>query len=72
MMSGSYKSSQGFSDTFMFPHAMMAGGRAVKRCTHLPTVKGDVAYSLIGKFKPDVPPHYGEGPDALGHLWRKS
>ncbi|KIK22494.1 hypothetical protein PISMIDRAFT_71735, partial [Pisolithus microcarpus 441] len=32
------------------------------------TVKEDVAYSLIGIFKSDIRPHYGEGSDALGHL----
>ncbi|KAI6108864.1 hypothetical protein EV401DRAFT_1999285, partial [Pisolithus croceorrhizus] len=32
------------------------------------TVEEDVAYSLIGIFKSDIRPHYGEGTDALGHL----
>ncbi|KAI6039931.1 hypothetical protein EDC04DRAFT_3089926 [Pisolithus marmoratus] len=32
------------------------------------TVNEDVAYSLIGIFKSDIRPHYGEGADALGHL----
>ncbi|KIK22500.1 hypothetical protein PISMIDRAFT_73828, partial [Pisolithus microcarpus 441] len=32
------------------------------------TVKEDVAYSLIGIFKSDIRPHYGEGADALGRL----
>ncbi|KAI6144914.1 hypothetical protein BKA82DRAFT_4168036 [Pisolithus tinctorius] len=32
------------------------------------TVEEDVAYSLIGIFKSDIRPLYGEGPDALGHL----
>ncbi|KAI6010023.1 hypothetical protein EDC04DRAFT_818826 [Pisolithus marmoratus] len=32
------------------------------------TVGEDVAYSLIGIFKSDIRPHYGEGDDALGHL----
>ncbi|KIK21208.1 hypothetical protein PISMIDRAFT_104471, partial [Pisolithus microcarpus 441] len=32
------------------------------------TVEEDVAYSLIGIFKSDVMPHYGEGANALGHL----
>ncbi|KAI6045477.1 hypothetical protein EDC04DRAFT_60772 [Pisolithus marmoratus] len=32
------------------------------------TVEEDVAYSLIGIFKSDIRPHYGEGVDALGHL----
>ncbi|KIK21222.1 hypothetical protein PISMIDRAFT_104452, partial [Pisolithus microcarpus 441] len=32
------------------------------------TVMEDVAYSLIGIFKSDIRPHYGEGSDALGHL----
>ncbi|KIK18426.1 hypothetical protein PISMIDRAFT_109514, partial [Pisolithus microcarpus 441] len=32
------------------------------------TVEEDVAYSLIGIFKSDIRPHYGEGADALGHL----
>ncbi|KAI6030208.1 hypothetical protein EDC04DRAFT_3091788 [Pisolithus marmoratus] len=32
------------------------------------TVKEDVAYSLIGIFKSDIRPHYGEGADAFGHL----
>ncbi|KAI6044461.1 hypothetical protein EDC04DRAFT_2889916 [Pisolithus marmoratus] len=31
-------------------------------------VEEDVAYSLIGIFKSDIRPHYGEGADALGHL----
>ncbi|KAI6015000.1 hypothetical protein F5J12DRAFT_911546 [Pisolithus orientalis] len=32
------------------------------------TVEEDVAYSLIGIFKSDIRPHYGERADALGHL----
>ena len=32
------------------------------------TVEEDVAYSLIGIFKSDIRPHYGEGDVALGHL----
>ncbi|KAI5986440.1 hypothetical protein F5J12DRAFT_898764 [Pisolithus orientalis] len=32
------------------------------------TIDEDAAYSLIGIFKSDLRPHYGEGPDALGHL----
>ncbi|KAI6144246.1 hypothetical protein BKA82DRAFT_4515649 [Pisolithus tinctorius] len=32
------------------------------------TVEEDVAYSLIGIFKSDIKPYYGEGIDALGHL----
>ncbi|KIK18950.1 hypothetical protein PISMIDRAFT_108651, partial [Pisolithus microcarpus 441] len=32
------------------------------------TVEEDVAYSLIGIFKSDIRPHYGEGADAVGHL----
>ncbi|KAI6004535.1 hypothetical protein F5J12DRAFT_927943 [Pisolithus orientalis] len=32
------------------------------------TKEEDVAYSLIGIFKSDIRPHYGEGTDALGHL----
>ncbi|KAF8554957.1 WD40 repeat-like protein [Imleria badia] len=32
------------------------------------TVEEDVAYSLIGIFKSDIRPHYGEGDSALGHL----
>ncbi|KAI6110945.1 hypothetical protein EV401DRAFT_1990975, partial [Pisolithus croceorrhizus] len=32
------------------------------------TVKEDVAYSLIGIFKSDIRPNYGEGADTLGHL----
>ncbi|KAI5983680.1 hypothetical protein EDC04DRAFT_2616091 [Pisolithus marmoratus] len=32
------------------------------------TVEEDVAYALIGIFKSDIRPHYGEGADALGHL----
>ncbi|KAI6095815.1 hypothetical protein F5141DRAFT_1265501 [Pisolithus sp. B1] len=28
----------------------------------------DIAYSLIGIFKSDIRPHYGEGANALGHL----
>ncbi|KAI6122112.1 hypothetical protein EV401DRAFT_2070207 [Pisolithus croceorrhizus] len=36
--------------------------------TRSATVKEDVAYSLIGIFRSDIRPHYGEGADALGHL----
>ncbi|KIN95949.1 hypothetical protein M404DRAFT_164609, partial [Pisolithus tinctorius Marx 270] len=32
------------------------------------TREEDVAYSLIGIFKSDIRPHYGERSDALGHL----
>ncbi|KAI6012021.1 hypothetical protein EDC04DRAFT_2905063 [Pisolithus marmoratus] len=32
------------------------------------SVEEDVAYSLIGIFKSDIKPHYGDGADALGHL----
>lgn len=32
------------------------------------TVEEDIAYSLIGIFKSDVRPHYGEGYAAVGHL----
>ncbi|KAI6097473.1 hypothetical protein F5141DRAFT_460253 [Pisolithus sp. B1] len=32
------------------------------------TMEEDVAYSLIGIFKSDIRPHYGEGANALGHL----
>ncbi|KIK21217.1 hypothetical protein PISMIDRAFT_104451, partial [Pisolithus microcarpus 441] len=32
------------------------------------TIEEDVAYSLIGIFRSDIRPHYGEGADALGHL----
>ena len=32
------------------------------------TVEEDVAYSLIGIFKSDIVPRYGECDDALGHL----
>ena len=32
------------------------------------TVEEDVAYSLIGNFKSDIRPDYGEGYAALGHL----
>ena len=32
------------------------------------TVEEDVAYSLIGIFKSDIKPNYGEREDALGHL----
>lgn len=32
------------------------------------TREEDIAYSLIGIFKSDIKPHYGEGPDAIGHL----
>ncbi|KAF8545550.1 hypothetical protein OG21DRAFT_1429098, partial [Imleria badia] len=32
------------------------------------TVEEDVAYSLIGMFRSDIRPHYGEGDAALGHL----
>ncbi|KAF8556862.1 hypothetical protein OG21DRAFT_1495255 [Imleria badia] len=36
--------------------------------TRKATVEEDVAYSLIGIFKSDIRPHYGEGDAALGHL----
>ena len=32
------------------------------------TLEEDIAYSLIGVFKSDIRPHYGEGYAALGHL----
>ncbi|KAI6045469.1 hypothetical protein EDC04DRAFT_60648 [Pisolithus marmoratus] len=32
------------------------------------TIEEDAAYSLIGIFKSDIRPHYGEAADALGHL----
>ncbi|KIK15326.1 hypothetical protein PISMIDRAFT_115351, partial [Pisolithus microcarpus 441] len=32
------------------------------------TIEEDVAYSLIGIFKSNIRPHYGEGADAVGHL----
>ena len=36
--------------------------------SRIATVEEDVAYSLIGIFKSDIVPRYGEGDDALGHL----
>ena len=36
--------------------------------TRTATVEEDVAYSLIGIFKSDIRPQYGEGGAALGHL----
>ncbi|KAI6017126.1 hypothetical protein EDC04DRAFT_2902662 [Pisolithus marmoratus] len=36
--------------------------------TRKATVEEDVAYSLIGIFKSDIRPNYGEGTAALGHL----
>ena len=36
--------------------------------TRSATVEEDVAYSLIGIFKSDIKPYYGEGDAALGHL----
>ena len=36
--------------------------------TRKATVEEDVAYSLIGMFKSDIRPEYGEGYAALGHL----
>ncbi|KIO02156.1 hypothetical protein M404DRAFT_148584, partial [Pisolithus tinctorius Marx 270] len=36
--------------------------------TRTATKDEDVAYSLIGIFKSDITPRYGEGTDALGHL----
>ncbi|KAF8547157.1 WD40 repeat-like protein [Imleria badia] len=36
--------------------------------TRKATVEEDMAYSLIGIFKSDIRPHYGEGDVALGHL----
>ncbi|KAI6022103.1 hypothetical protein EDC04DRAFT_3092806 [Pisolithus marmoratus] len=36
--------------------------------TRTAKVREDIAYALIGIFKSDIRPHYGEGDDALGHL----
>ena len=36
--------------------------------TRKATVEEDLAYSLIGIFKSDIRPYYGEGEAALGHL----
>jgi len=36
--------------------------------TRTATIEEDTAYSLIGIFKSDIIPRYGEGEDALGHL----
>ena len=36
--------------------------------TRKATIEEDVAYSLIGIFKSDIRPQYGEGDAALGHL----
>ncbi|KIK11900.1 hypothetical protein PISMIDRAFT_84849, partial [Pisolithus microcarpus 441] len=36
--------------------------------THHVMVDEDAAYSLIGIFKSNIRPHYGEGADSLGHL----
>ncbi|KAI6143774.1 hypothetical protein BKA82DRAFT_3948924, partial [Pisolithus tinctorius] len=32
------------------------------------TVEEDATYSLIGIFKSDIRPHYGEGSDTIRHL----
>ncbi|KAI9461109.1 hypothetical protein HD554DRAFT_1529887 [Boletus coccyginus] len=36
--------------------------------TRTATIEEDTAYSLMGIFKSDIIPRYGEGEDALGHL----
>ncbi|KAI6094847.1 hypothetical protein F5141DRAFT_1014544 [Pisolithus sp. B1] len=58
------------ADVIKIPCAMITtlslGGLAIReKLFYIPT---DVAYSLIGMFKSDIRPDYGEGAFALGHL----
>ncbi|KAI6098469.1 hypothetical protein F5141DRAFT_1219540 [Pisolithus sp. B1] len=68
---------QELSDAIKIPYGTITtfspGGLAIREklrlaSTRSATVDEDVAYSLIGIFKSDLRPHYGEGADALGHL----
>ncbi|KAI6095401.1 hypothetical protein F5141DRAFT_983502, partial [Pisolithus sp. B1] len=68
---------QELADAIKIPHGAMTtfspDDLAVREklrlaSTRNATVEEDVAYSLIGIFKSDIRPHYGEGADALGHL----
>ncbi|KAI6017080.1 hypothetical protein EDC04DRAFT_486331 [Pisolithus marmoratus] len=68
---------QEVADAIKIPHGSIAtfspddlGVRVKLRLasTRNATVEEDVAYSLIGIFKSDIRPYYGEGADALGHL----
>ncbi|KAI6041631.1 hypothetical protein EDC04DRAFT_3089025 [Pisolithus marmoratus] len=68
---------QELADAFKIPHGTIItfspddlGVREKLRLasTRNATLKENVAYSLIGIFKSDIRPHYGEGADALGHL----
>ncbi|KAG6377280.1 hypothetical protein JVT61DRAFT_15065 [Boletus reticuloceps] len=50
------------------PDDLTVRGKLRLASTRNATVEEDVAYSLIGIFKSDIRPHYGEGDAALGHL----
>ncbi|KAF8554956.1 hypothetical protein OG21DRAFT_1508243 [Imleria badia] len=50
------------------PNDLTVRARLRLTSTRNATVEEDVAYSLIGIFKSDIRPHYGEGDAALGHL----
>ncbi|KAI5982357.1 hypothetical protein EDC04DRAFT_3132001 [Pisolithus marmoratus] len=72
----SWKIMQELADAVKIPHGTIVrfspddlGIRKKLRLTssHNTSVE-DVAYALIGIFKSDIRPHYGEGADALGHL----
>ncbi|KAF8427177.1 hypothetical protein L210DRAFT_3176786 [Boletus edulis BED1] len=58
------------SETLLSFHPDSLGVREKLRLasTRTATVEEDAAYSLIGIFKSDIIPRYGEGEDALGHL----
>jgi hypothetical protein len=58
------------SETLVSFHPDSLGVREKLRLasTRTATVEEDAAYSLIGIFKSDINPRYGEGEDALGHL----
>ncbi|KAF8554959.1 hypothetical protein OG21DRAFT_967167 [Imleria badia] len=50
------------------PDDLAVRARLCLASTRNATVEEDVAYSLIGIFKSDIRPQYGEGDAALGHL----
>ncbi|KIK21204.1 hypothetical protein PISMIDRAFT_104433, partial [Pisolithus microcarpus 441] len=68
---------QELADAIKIPHGTITtftpDGLAIREKLRLASTRNaryveDVAYSLIGIFKSDIRPHYGEGADALGHL----
>ncbi|KAF8549346.1 hypothetical protein OG21DRAFT_605383 [Imleria badia] len=51
-----------------YPDSLGVRERLRLASTRVATIEEDVAYSLIGIFKSDIIPRYGEGEDALCHL----